>query len=349
MESRMPSSRRKRKQLMMARSSTCTALSFLLLLLTATEAFGPYAFVTRRPHQTTLFIIPPASSGYAQPEDETSFFPDTYEPMMEYPGTMRPGRTPENIPFQDLPIADTDPDPVPWPHFMQIEWHHRWEPPHEHPIPMNKFIEMQGRWTTPEFEATMRAGVKQTLMKQRESSEAEKRKTIITDDEEDIYDDDDKPAGLGEGMLGELGSSAKPTDKSSRADDEDTSAELDDFLLDLGLDLDLADDQGGGKKDSMSVSEKLKPEIKPTKLSFDDNEEDDDEENGSQAAALITVEGDSMSLGLDGDDELEDSSEVASENYGDDSLDTEDIFGEGGFDFDDGDFESSDGFDMDDW
>ena len=23
-------------------------------------------------------------------------FPDTYEPMLEYPGTMRPGRTPEN-------------------------------------------------------------------------------------------------------------------------------------------------------------------------------------------------------------------------------------------------------------
>ena len=46
-------------------------------------------------------------------------FPDTYEPMLEYPGTMRPGRTPENMPYHDLPgMNPEDNDPVPWPHFQ---------------------------------------------------------------------------------------------------------------------------------------------------------------------------------------------------------------------------------------
>lgn len=50
-------------------------------------------------------------------------FPDTYEPMLEYPGTMRPGRTPENMPYHDLPGMNAeDNDPVPWPHF-QVRGH----------------------------------------------------------------------------------------------------------------------------------------------------------------------------------------------------------------------------------
>ena len=68
-----------------------------------------------------LWLVPPPGSGYAGPELEINEMPDTYDPMMEYPGTMRPGRTPENMPFHDLPIGDDDPDPVPWPHFQQIE------------------------------------------------------------------------------------------------------------------------------------------------------------------------------------------------------------------------------------
>jgi hypothetical protein len=71
--------------------------------------------------RTRLGLIPPPGSGYAGPEYEIDEMPDSYEPMMEYPGTMRPGRTPENMPFHDLPIGDDDPDPVPWPHFQQIE------------------------------------------------------------------------------------------------------------------------------------------------------------------------------------------------------------------------------------
>ena len=70
---------------------------------------------------TRLGLVPPPGSGYAGPEYEINEMPDSYEPMMEYPGTMRPGRTPENMPFHDLPIGDDDPEPVPWPHFQQIE------------------------------------------------------------------------------------------------------------------------------------------------------------------------------------------------------------------------------------
>ena len=92
----------------------------------------------RPPRSSLLMIYAPPGSGYRRPEDEESELPDSYVPMMEYPGTMRPGRTPENMPFHDLPIADSDPDPVPWPHFQEIEWHHRWDPPHPHPIPMEE-------------------------------------------------------------------------------------------------------------------------------------------------------------------------------------------------------------------
>ena len=57
---------------------------------------------------------------------------------------MRPGRTPENMPFHDLPLDVDGKELIPWPHFQQIEWHHRWDPPHEHPIPMEEFIELNG-------------------------------------------------------------------------------------------------------------------------------------------------------------------------------------------------------------
>jgi hypothetical protein len=206
-------------------------------------------------------VYAPPGSGYASPEDEKSELPDTYEPMMEFPGTMRPGRTPENQPFHDLPIGDNDPDPVPWPHFQQIEWHHRWEPPHPHPIPMEEFIEMSGRWATPEMEAAMRAGVRRDVRKRREQQEAEKRETLILDDEEDEIEDDDfvgseEPVELGDGVFGKLGSAADQAVTAAAAsgrsskqtgaggvatvDEEEGEAfeddDLDDFLLDLGLD-----------------------------------------------------------------------------------------------------------------
>jgi hypothetical protein len=234
----------------------------VLLLATAScaSSFSPrYAFLNPSKQQSCstsgLSLFAPPGSGYARPEDEESVLPDTYEPMMEYPGTMRPGRTPENMPFQDLPIGDDDPDPVPWPHFQQIEWHHQWEPPHEHPIPMEDFIEMNGRWATAEMEAAMRAGFRRDVRERREQAENEKRDIIITDDDDDEVGEDVDPIALGDGIFGKLGSdadkaltakaTAPPIEGEIVEEEVDESADdegLDDFLLDLGLDAELEDD-----------------------------------------------------------------------------------------------------------
>jgi len=219
-------------------------------------------------------IFAPPGSGYQTADDEESKLPASYEPMMEFPGTMRPGRTPENAPFHDLPIGDDDPDPVPWPHFQQIEWHHKWDPPHPHPIPIEDFIELQGRWATPEMEAAMRAGARRDVKERREAAEADKQATTIMDDDED--DAPDAPVDLGEGVFGQLGSTAEEAitaaavappgtaeamtvitddapedenDSPGEAEAEEEEDDFDDFLLDLGLDADIddADDEPAAK------------------------------------------------------------------------------------------------------
>jgi len=293
---------------------------------------------------SALFIIPPPGSGYARPEDDIykSELPDTYEPMMAFPGTMRPGKTPENMPFQDLPIQDTDPDPVPWPHFQQIEWHHRWsEPPHEHPGTMENFIAAQGRWATPEQEAAMRAGARRDFRERQEQAEAEKREMVITDDDEDDEDDfqeKEEPVALGDGMFGRLGSDADKASTAAavspdaeRQDETEDAATaddgLDDFLLDLGLDAEL----GGGD----------------SAIGTDDDDDDDEPVNvgNDGVTATINVDDDDdelSSLGLDDDEDIDsDVNTVPLDDFSDsnDSLDSgENIFDEGGFDYDDGDF-----------
>lgn len=303
---------------------------------------------------TRLNIYAPPGSGYAGLDDERSALPDTYEPMMEYPGTMRPGRTPENVPYQDLPIGDNDPDPVPWPHFQQIEWHHRWDAPHEHPIPMEEFIELQGRWATPEMEAAMRMGVRKGVRDRREMEESEKRETIITDDDDD---DLDIPVALGDGIFGQLGSSAdqaataaatSPNRKEVEEDEEEFDDGFDDFLLDLGLDAEMEDDSDKSSKGS----QKTKAATKSNDFEDDDDDDDDDDGIGLSSksggvTASIDVDDDSdLDLGLDDDDDLDGEDTVPLEDFGDsDTMDTEDIFDEGGFDFDDADFDM-DGGDM---
>mmetsp|Transcript_26349 Transcript_26349/g.32473 ORF Transcript_26349/g.32473 Transcript_26349/m.32473 type:complete len:402 (-) Transcript_26349:39-1244(-) len=205
---------------------------------------------------TQINLRPPPGSGYFEEEEEQSFFPDTYEPMMEYPGTMRPGRTPENQPYSSLPIQESDPEPVPWPHFQEIEWHHNWGSPHEHPIPMEEFIDMQGRWATAEMEAEMRAGARRGVRERRELEEATKAASfILDDDDEDDDEDDEEEAGtkleLGEGVDALIGaaaavssdaSSSRSKKEAAKVDDDDEEEEEDDdddgdsFLLDLGLD-----------------------------------------------------------------------------------------------------------------
>jgi hypothetical protein len=297
--------------------------------------------------------------------------------MMEYPGTMRPGRTPENMPFHDLPIGDDDPDPVPWPHFQQIEWHHRWAPPHPHPIPMEEFIEQQGRWATPEMEAEMRAGSRRASRTRREMEEEQKRETLIMDDDDDDDDDDDManelPQELGEGIFGQLGSTDdakiiadavspdRMNEDSSKEpsgevdDDDDIDAGLDDFLLDLGLDS-LGEEDDDDNASNIDVDETDRPAKATTKsigledimITEDDDEDDISEEEtvNPDITASIDVDDDDEDLELDLDDEdtLE---EVPLEDFGDDDngMEAEDFYDDGGFDYGDGGGDFDGGFD----
>lgn len=320
---------------------------------------------------THLCLVPPPGSGYAGPEREINEMPDTYEPMMEYPGTMRPGRTPENMPFHDLPIGDDDPDPVPWPHFQQIEWHHRWAPPHPHPIPMEEFIEQQGRWATPEMEAEMRAGSRRASRTRREMEDDQKRDTLIMDDDDDDEADlavEELPQELGEGIFGQLGSTddakiiadAVSPDRmgeeaskgSSDDDDDDVDAGLDDFLLDLGLDSlgdedDADDDDTGSDEDDevqpvkASSSKSIGLEDIVITVDGDDDDISEEESVNPDVTASIDVEDDDddLELGLEEEDDLGDSMEVPLEDFGDDDNDMEadNFFDDGGFDYGDGD------------
>mmetsp|Transcript_60893 Transcript_60893/g.170683 ORF Transcript_60893/g.170683 Transcript_60893/m.170683 type:complete len:380 (+) Transcript_60893:158-1297(+) len=360
--------------------ASCWIVSNVVVEAFSVSRIGLSSFVQTRPMRRTfmttqsdgkrsvlLMIYAPPGSGYARPEDETSELPDSYDPMMEYPGTMRPGRTPENMPFHDLPIADTDPDPVPWPHFQQIEWHHRWDPPHPHPIPMEEFIEQQGRWATPEMEAAMRAGNRRDARRRREMEEEKKRENLIMDDEED---DQDEPQDLGDGMFGQLGSAADQavtaaaTSPNVRVDDltgedDDDDSSLGDFLLDLGLDSfdDDEDDGGEGEDDDTRPAMKKIPAPLP-KTQQTGLEDvvigDDDEDEGAEdttpspdiTASIDVDEDDDLELGIDDEDDLTDDgvSTVPLEDFSDnDGLDTENFFDDGGFDFDDGDFDGGDG------
>jgi len=303
-------------------------------------------------------LVPPPGSGYAGPDYEIDELPDSYEPMMEYPGTMRPGRTPENMPFHDLPIGDDDPDPVPWPHFQQIEWHHRWAPPHPHPIPMEDFIEQQGRWATPEMEAEMRAGSRRASRTRRQMEEDQKRDTLIMDDDEDDDDlADELPQELGEGIFGQLGSTddakiiadAVSPDRMNDSkkeeeddDDEDVDAGLDDFLLDLGLDS-LGDDDDDDDEETQVQPKKPSAGLEDVVITEDGDEDDIAEEvsvNPDVTASIdVDDDDDDLELGLDDDDDLDDSMEVPLEDFGEDDndMDTDNFFDDGGFDFGDGD------------
>jgi hypothetical protein len=308
-------------------TTTMRAVSMLLLATTITsvDSFSPRcAFLnpgkqqTRAPSHLSLYA--PPGSGYSRLEDEESALPDSYEPMMEYPGTMRPGRTPENMPFQDLPIGDDDPDPVPWPHFQQIEWHHQWEPPHEHPIPMEDFIEMSGRWATAEMEAAMRAGFRRDVRERREQAEAEKRDIIITDDDDD--EEGEEPVALGDGIFGKLGSDAdkaltaiatapRPEGEATEEEEVDESQDddgLDNFLLDLGLDDEL-DEEPVEETPAKAKAKKAPPAAAPKaaapKKTSTISAVDDDEE----AVVDVVAASPDLALGDDGDDDEEDEEE----------------------------------------
>jgi len=335
----------------------------------------------QRKQGVSLMVYAPTGSGYASLEDEESELPDTYEPMMQYPGTMRPGKTPENSPYHDLPfLGDNDPEPVPWPHFQQIEWYHKWAPPHPHPIPMEQFIDMQGRWATPEMEAAMRAGARRSVRAQKEEEEQETEKYVVVDDEDDDEEDEDTsvPIELGDGMFGQLGSSADQaivaaavapqtaepvTTEGKKKEEEDTLDEatsdeddLDDFLLDLGLDVDMGEDmdETEGEGDS-AATETIANDI------GDDDDKLNVDDNGDAIGFNVDIDN-FDDTAIEGDDEVAEeivetvdtiqtvpleAFEKEEEEAG--LGNTEDSFDDGGFDFGDiddnggggGDFESS--------
>jgi len=202
-------------------------------------------------------VYAPPGSGYLDKEDETSVYPDSYDPMMEYPGTMRPGRTKENQAFENLPLADTDPDPVPWPHFQEIEWHHLWAPPHPHSTPMEEFIEEQGRWASAEEEAQMRMEVRRGVRERRELEEMEKSATTLIVDTDEDDDEEEEPQlelgqGVGDLLGGDDGAKATADDEEDEVEEDDEGDDTD-FLLDLGLDADYNDDDDDDDDDVTMV------------------------------------------------------------------------------------------------
>lgn len=203
-----------------------------------------------------LHQYPPPGSGYLGAEDEKCSLPDTYEPMMEYPGTLRPGKTRENISFQDLPIGDDDPDPIPWPHFQEIDFYHIWPAPHPDPQPIDDMIAEFGRWATPEEEAEMMRDARRGARLMKEMQEAEKKAFVLVDDDDDepaelVEDEGDAiVSGLREQIRG-IQTTSKPLGKKLRGVDtiiegedeaidfselnfDESGDEEDDFLFDLG-------------------------------------------------------------------------------------------------------------------
>lgn len=297
-------------------------------------------------------VYAPPGSGYYRPEDEAGALPQTYDPMMEYPGTMRPGRTKENQPYSSLPISDTDPDPVPWPHFQEIEWHHQWTPPHEHPIPMEDFIEMEGRWASAEVEAEMRVGARRGVRERRELEEIEKSSSnfILDDDDDDDEEGDESRLDIGKGVEMIIGSKSsnveakkgKPPTKTSTttAPPFSETEDDDDFLLDLGLD-DLDMDMKGTPEgrgivedgvEDVSSSQTMDDDLS-LDLKFDDFDLDFTDESTDADDINLNIAGD-----LDADATEED---VQLDEYvGNEDMADDDSFDDGGYDV---------GYDFDDY
>eukprot|EP00558_Chaetoceros_sp_UNC1202_P004193 CAMPEP_0197245788 /NCGR_PEP_ID=MMETSP1429-20130617/10463_1 /TAXON_ID=49237 /ORGANISM="Chaetoceros sp., Strain UNC1202" /LENGTH=313 /DNA_ID=CAMNT_0042706343 /DNA_START=220 /DNA_END=1161 /DNA_ORIENTATION=+ len=311
-------------------------------------------------------IRAPPGSGYAGPEEEVSHYPDTYDPMMEYPGTMRPGNTHENQPFTSLPIQESDPDPVPWPHFQEIEWHHNWGSPHEHPIPMEEFIDMNDRWATAEMEAEMRAGARRGVRERRELEEAQKAASFILDDDEEDDEDDEVKLDLGQGVEAFIGTdkikveadvTEEEIDESGDDDDDDDG---DDFLLDLGLDGGDDDTSTEGDEgeepafatdgdgaegileamqtmidaedgDESGSDEEIELNFDDLNLNFDDDDEDEPEtptKGGSDDDEdFVLMDDDDVGMGQE-EDMIPLDDMIGNEDMGDD-----DEFDDGGFDY----------------
>ena len=233
---------------------------------------------------------------------------------------------------------------------------------------MEEFIELEGRWATPEMEAAMRAGNRRDARRRREMEEEAKRETLIMDDEED---DQDEEQDLGDGMFGQLGSAAdlamtaaatSPTRDmeterndvidADEEDGEDGDGGLDDFLLDLGLDsYDDENDSGTSENVATTSTQPKTSGLEDVVIGGDDDDDsspEDETMNNDVTASIDVDDDDDLDLGLDEDDDLSDDavSTVPLEDFSDgDDLGNDDFFDDGGFDYDYGDF----GGDGDSW
>jgi hypothetical protein len=224
------------------------------------------------------------------------------------------------MPYHDLPgLGLDDPDPVPWPHFQEIEWHHQWDPPHEQAPLMEDFIEMHGRWATVEEEAEMRMGMRRGVRERREMEEigAGGDAMVIMDDDEEDDGTLDVPSmmGLGDGVEALIG--GKKGDKKTKAkqlleEEEDVDDESDDFLFDLGL---------GDDDEEVEVAKPKSKKSTKTKMSASAEEESDD----------ATLDDDDLDfeLGFDLDDEDMDLDMDDADDDGDGEDDDYEVFDDG--------------------
>lgn len=262
---------------------------------------------------------------------------------------MRPGRHPENVPFHDLPIGDDDPDPVPWPHFQQIEWHHQWGSPGDDPTPMEDYIEELGRWATVEDEAEMRKSARRGVRERREAEMREKKPNEVVDDTDEDDDVGDvigdvvkmtDPLGLlskaivgGEGAVADV--SENEEEDLEGLEEEDDIEDDDDFLLELGLDADEDEvDDGdidleeGDDEDVVGVDVGMSmtdEDVDLDDINFDDDDDDDEDPNVDDNLVDDVGDTDTVPLeSLNDADELDDGKDVIT-------------FDDGEFDFDDSD------------
>ncbi len=345
------------------------ALAFTSLPHSYSHSHSHISNTKRRLFGTNLYLRAPPGSGYADIDDEQSYYPETYQPMMEYPGTMRPGSTPENQPYSSLPIQETDPDPVPWPHFQEIEWHHNWGSPHEHAIPMEDFIEMNGRWATAEMEAEMRAGARRGVRERRELEEAQKAASFILDDDddddEDGEDDNEIQLNLGQGVEAFIGTDQKGvteddvTEEEVDVDDDDDD-DSDDFLLDLGLDGgdDEDDDEavveeedeepafasGDGTESILEAMQTMIDAEDDTEEASDDDDDDDEislsfddldlDFGDNEEDVEVDDDGDDDDFVLMDEEDEDDEMIPLDDMIGDEDMGDDDEFDDGGFDYD---------------
>lgn len=240
---------------------------------------------------------------------------------------MRPGRTPENMPFHDLPfLGVNDPNPVPWPHFQEIEWHHKWEPPHEQALAMEEFIDEEGRWASVEDEAEMRMGMRRGVRERREMEEggigatrsvggggvglggAGGEQMVIMDDDDE--EDDGGAAGgigsnlgLGDGVKAFLKNPADAVSTARRsAMGDDDESELDDEIDD---DDDILGDGDEGEDDFL-LDLGLGGDVGD--VDIDDDDEDilaEEEEETFPTKSALKMEASADDLEDDDDDDLD--------------------------------------------